>query len=314
MRVGLLGTGLLGTAMARRLLRRGVPLTVWNRSRDKLAPLVGEGAAAAATPAELLGAVDVAVLLLADADAIRRSLLTADARAALAGRSVIQMGTIAPGQSRALGAEVFAAGGEWLEAPVLGSLPQALDGSLVVMVGGTPEQFERWRTLFEQWGPEPLRVGDVGSAATLKLALNQLIATETVAFSHSLALVRRAGVDPELFLRVLRGSALHAPTFDKKLPRMLTGDYGDPNFPTRHLLKDVALFEAEAERLGVRAPALEGVRATILAALAAGLGDADYSAVYEAVDAERGAGNGDGAAGSAAGGETGRNREGPLRR
>jgi 3-hydroxyisobutyrate dehydrogenase len=296
MRVGLLGTGLLGTAMARRLLGRGVPLAVWNRSRHKLTPLVAEGATPAATPAELLAGVDVAVLLLADADAIRRTLLAAGTRSALAGRTVIQMGTIAPDESRALADEVFAAGGEWLEAPVLGSLPQALDGSLVVMVGGTPEQLARWRGLLEQWGPEPLHVGEVGAAAALKLALNQLIATETVAFAHSLALVRRSGVDPELFLRILRGSALYAPTFDKKLPRMTAGRYDDPNFPTRHLLKDVELFEREADRLGVRAPALEGVRTTILAALAAGHGEDDYSAIYEAVDEGRGRSSGPGGA------------------
>lgn len=287
MRVALLGTGLMGQPMAQRLAVAGHEVVVYNRTRARAEALAGDGVRLAGTPAEAIRSAQCVLLMLSDAPAIRSVLLTGEAREALEGRAVIQMGTVGPAQSRALMSEVQAAGGEYLEAPVLGSIPEARAGNLIVMVGATPGQFETYGGLLASFGAEPRLVGPVGQASGIKLALNQLIASLTTAFATSLAFVQRQGVDVELFMTILRQSALYAATFDKKLGRMLAHDYANPNFPTKHLAKDVDLFLAEGRGVGLDTAMLEGVRHVIQKTLEQGLVDTDYSALREGVTASR---------------------------
>lgn len=286
MKFGFLGTGLMGQPMAQRLLAAHGAVTVYNRSPEKVQALQAQGATVAESPAALLRSVDCVCLMLSDGAAIRAVLLSPEAQGAIAGRTVIQMGTIAPQESQAIAQAVAAAGGEYLEAPVLGSIPEATQGTLLVMVGSTPEQFDRYRPVLQTFGPEPRYVGEVGTAAALKLALNQLIASLTTAFAQSLGLVQRQGVDPELFMTILRQSALYAPTFDKKLQRMLDRNFDNPNFPTKHMLKDTNLFLQAAEAVGLDGRAIAGVRDIIAAASDGGFADADYSAIFAAVNPE----------------------------
>ncbi|MBK6406831.1 MAG: NAD(P)-dependent oxidoreductase [Holophagales bacterium] len=279
--VSLLGTGLLGTPIALRLASTGLEVTVWNRTVSKAEPLREAGLEVARTAAGALLASPVAILMLADAPAIREVLFAADALAALAGRTVVQMGTIGPDESRAFAAEVAAAGGEWVEAPVLGSIPQADSGTLQVMVGGAAVQLERLGPLLARLGTDVRHVGNVGSAAALKLALNQLIGSLTAAFATSLAYVRAEGLDAETFMEILRPSALYAPTFDKKLGRMLDAEYANPTFPLRLLRKDIELFIRGARSAGVTPRVAEAVLAVADTALAKGLADGDYAALAE---------------------------------
>jgi len=285
--VGLLGTGLMGVPMGEALLRAGHELRVHNRTRERAQPLLDAGAAWCDSPSEVLAACEVVVLMLSDRAAIEASLLSDETRAGLAGRTIIQMGTIAPHESRALRDAVVQAGGAYLEAPVLGSIPEAKSSKLLVMVGADDaDQFEQWRGVFTALGPNPVHVGEVGQAAALKLAFNQLIASLTTAFSLSLTLVRREGVSVDLFMDMLRESALYAPTFDKKLERMLKGDFSNPNFPVKHMLKDVNLVALAAREAGVEAGLLGPVRDNLQRVLAAGHGDEDYSALYLGVDSK----------------------------
>ncbi len=246
--VSLLGTGLLGAPIALRLASTGLAVTVWNRTASRAEPLGEAGLDVASTAAEALLASPVTILMLADAPAIRAVLFAPEALAAVAGRTVVQMGTIGPDESRAFAVEIAEAGGEWVEAPVLGSIPQADSGTLQVMVGGTAGQLERLEPLLSCLGRDVRLVGDVGKAAALKLALNQLIGSLTASFATSLACVRAEGLDPETFMAILRPSALYAPTFDKKLGRMLEAEYSNPTFPLRLLRKDVELFARAALR------------------------------------------------------------------
>ncbi|MDE2089115.1 MAG: NAD(P)-dependent oxidoreductase [Gammaproteobacteria bacterium] len=288
MRIAFFGAGLMGRPMIVMLLDAGHQVTVYNRTREKAEALRESGAQVADTAAEALRDCACAILMLSDAAAIREVLLRGNARAALAGGTVIQMGTIAPTHSRELHREIVAAGAEYLEAPVLGSTPEAAAARLIVMVGGTAQQFQRWSELLQCFGPAPRLIGPVGQAAALKLALNQLIASLTAAFSLSLGFVAREGLEVETFMDILRHSALYAPTFDKKLERMLKRDFADPNFPARHMLKDVNLFLEEGRRLGIATAGLEGVRALLDAGLKQGLGDGDYSGLYQVIDPSAG--------------------------
>lgn len=283
-KVGLIGTGLMGVPMAERLLTHQ-PLVVYNRTSAKLAPLQQAGAELASSVAELLSQCQVIVLMLSDAAAIRATVLSAslEGGADLSNRTLIQMGTIGPSQSRELLADVAARGGEYLEAPVLGSIPEAKAGKLQVMVGATPAQYDCWLPLLSQLG-EPTLIGEVGTAAGLKLALNQLIGSLTSAFGLSLRFVQQQGVPVEAFMQILRQSALYAPTFDKKLQRMVEQNYANPNFPTKHLLKDTKLFLDEAA--GLETANLAGVQQILEKACELGWADADYSALVAAIQPE----------------------------
>jgi len=171
-----------------------------------------------------------------------------------------------------------------MEAPVLGNKHHAREGELIVMAGGTPEQFERWEALFQSLGKTVQYVGSLGSAAALKLALNQLIASLTASFGLSLKLVQKFDVDVDQFMSILRESALYAPQYDKKLQNFLNHTYDDPNFPTRHLLKDVDLMLQSSRSQQLETAALEGVRKIITNALEKGFTATDYSSLVEGIE------------------------------
>ena len=284
MTVAVLGIGLMGRAIAGRLMACGHRVVVYNRTVEKCAPLAALGAEVAPSPEAAIRAAQWVLLMLADAAAIHSVLSGRGVVAALRGRVVIQMGTIASAESRALGQEIEGAGAEYLEAPVLGSIAEAQDGRLLVMVGGRQELFDRSKELMLCLGAAPELVGPVGHAAALKLALNQLIASHIAAFSLSLGYLCRAGVSVDLFRKVLGQSALSAPMFEKKYPRLETHSYKDPNFTVRHLLKDVRLFLNEAEGEGLDVRGLSGVPLLLEKTITLDRGEEDYSAVYEAIN------------------------------
>lgn len=282
MQVGILGTGLMGAPMALQLQQAGFAVTAWNRTADKLVPLQQAGIAAAGSAAEAIASAPITITMLSDAAAVESAVLAEPT--ALEGRTILQMGTIAPAESRALDQKIRAAGGEYLEAPVLGSIPQVKAGSLIVMVGATPEQYEQWLPVLKCFGPNPQRMGEVGTAAATKLAMNQLIGTLTAAFAMSLSLVQREGLETDKFMNIVRASALYAPTFDKKLERMCDRNFTNPNFPTKHLLKDMNLFVQAAQAQGLDTAVAAGVSEVTKKAIAQGLADADYSSIYSAVN------------------------------
>jgi len=197
------------------------------------------------------------------------------------------MGTIAPRESIALLEDTQRTGGEYLEAPVLGSRPQARTGKLIVMVGGEENQFLRWREVLCALSETPQRVGRVGQAAAMKLAFNQLIAAELTGFSTALGLIRHHQIEVGDFMTLLRQSALYAPTFDAKLPRFEAGDFTEPNFPARLLLKDLRLAKMVADEVGLHTSALEGLCRLLNDAVDQGRGDDDYSVVSSMVDPSR---------------------------
>lgn len=286
MKVGFLGIGLMGLPMAQRLIESGHSVTAYNRTRSKLDALEGatvpsELLRIAASPTEAIAASDYVVLMLTDADAVRETLLSD--KSLLQNRAVIQMSTIAPAESQAIAQEVVASGGTYLEAPVLGSTPEARSGNLIVMVGGDAQDFEQARSLLQSFGKDPILLGAVGSASSAKLALNQLIGSLSCAFAASLGLMLRQGVDVEAFMQILRQSALYAPTFDKKLQRMLDRDYANPNFPTKHLKKDISLFVQTAESVGLETNNVKGVEEILQSAIAQNLADLDYSALFSVI-------------------------------
>ncbi|WP_455217360.1 NAD(P)-dependent oxidoreductase [Kaarinaea lacus] len=285
--IALFGTGLMGKPLAIRLLDADYRLVVWNRTPEKAATLAQIGAVQATTPAQAIRSADVLITWLSDRVAIQEVLFPAERASLLEGKTILQMGTIGPSHSRGIMDAAHAHGAEYLEAPVLGSIPEAVKGTLLLMVGSTPELFQEYLPLLRVFGENPVHIGEVGQAAAMKLAFNQLIAGLTASFSLSLGLIQEEGVRVEQFMDMLRDSALYAPTFDKKLVRMLERNYDDPNFPTRHLLKDTELFLDTAADHGLTGAGLEGIRDIISITIAKGLADADYSAINDVIHPPR---------------------------
>lgn len=284
MRVAFIGTGLMGYPMAERVLAAGHELIAYNRTREKAEPLARRGARIAESAREAIAAGECAVFMVKDGSVVRELLSDEGFIPSLGGRTVIQMSTIGPAESVKLMEDVRGAAGDYLEAPVLGSVPQAEEGKLLVMVGGSADQLAHWGELLGCFGPAPRLVGPVGHAATLKLAMNQLIGSLSAAFSLSLGVVRRKGIAVDLFMDILRQSAFYAPTFDRKLPQMLVRDFSLPNFPAALLLKDLDLARGEAGALGLDTTALDGVRDVVKKTVEADRGREDYAALYETID------------------------------
>ena len=277
-KVALLGTGLLGSAIGHRLLSVGCALAVWNRDPARCELLTSAGAERFDDPAQAIAGASTVITVLRDGP------ITAEVVASLGVLNrccVMPMGTMGISESVALEAQVQAQGGVYLEAPVLGSRPEALAGTLLVMAGGDQGVFDQQYALLKHLALEPKRMGAVGTGAAAKLALNQLIASLTHGYSLALRLIQASGLDVDSFMDVLRPSALYAPTVDKKLKRMLTHDYSDPNFSTSLLRKDLNLFLREAGLAGVDAGGLQSLADLLMRAEGTDLDTGDYSALHE---------------------------------
>ena len=285
MKVGLAGTGLKGKPMALKIQKAGFDITVYNRTITKTKELENEGIKVAQTFSELLKNSDVIVVMLSDYSAITNIFFSE--KVSFEGKVIVQMSTISPKESILLQQRVSKLGGNYFEAPVLGSIQQIEEEKLIVLVGGTKHDKDVYSKLFESFSNKIVYIGEVGKASAIKLALNQLIATETAAFAMSLGYLRERNVDVDMFMDILKGSALYAPTFEKKLTNYLSRDFNNPNFPLKHLLKDVKLMVSQFHQEGIDTQTLEGVEAVIKKGLEEKLGEKDYSSLYNIIHPKR---------------------------
>ncbi|MCU7937342.1 MAG: NAD(P)-dependent oxidoreductase [Candidatus Thiodiazotropha sp. (ex Dulcina madagascariensis)] len=284
MKVTLLGLGLMGLPIAHRLVHCGHDVMAWNRSPERLELAKREELTVTADLASAVEMGEVLLLTLSDAPAIDKVLFSSGIRPLIRGKIVLQMGTIAPDESRLISGRVQEAGGDYLEAPVLGSIPEARSGELIIMAAGSEAAYHHCLLMLRGLGKEVDLIGPVGQGAAMKLAMNQLIASLTAGFSQSLGLVRAEGVEVEQFMKLLRQSALYASTFDKKLQKFLEHDYSNPNFTLRHLIKDVQLFKQVAAASGMNAEVANAMLRVLVSGQEAGYGDEDYSSLYEAIN------------------------------
>jgi 3-hydroxyisobutyrate dehydrogenase len=286
MNTGIVGIGLMGRAFVERFQSQGHTVRVFNRTREAVEDLEERGVVVCDSVDELISASDTIILMVSNADAIRDvlSLDQPEGQAPLlAGKVILQMATISPIQSIAIDEAVASRGGCYLEAPVLGSLPEARAGTLIIMAGGERAVFEDALPVLQVLGSAPRYIGKTGSAAALKLAMNQLIAALTAGFSLSLGYARKNGVDTDVFMDTVRESALYAKTYDKKLDKYLSRDFGKANFSTRHLLKDVRLFIDDAKAAGLNTAALEGIEQITRQTVEEGYDVMDYSSIYQTI-------------------------------
>lgn len=287
MKIAFIGTGLMGKPMAHRLIDAGYDLMVYNRTKEKTESLQKAGAELAEDTKEAVNAADLVVVMLTDYPAIKKA-LPLNGGVNYKGKTILQMSTIESKESIEFNEKIKKLGGEVVEAPVLGSIPQATAGELIVICSAENEEvFNKWKSIISVFGEKVLYMGKPGNASVTKLALNQMIASETAIFSASLGLVREKGVEVEKFMDILRSSALYAPTFDKKLDNMINRDFANPNFPLKHLLKDVNLIINEFGDAGIDTSVQKGVQKIVKTGLKNGDGEKDYSSLYNSVHVKK---------------------------
>lgn len=278
-KVALLGTGRMGGAMVGTLRRAGFDVVAWNRDRGKCHAVAHtSGAEVAEGAAEAASAADVAITSLADDAAVEA--VYADAVEGFhAGQVVLEMSTIAPETVRKVARSVQGRGATMLDAPVSGSVPVVERGELLIMVGGDPDALERARPVLEALSSTIIHVGELGTGATMKLAVNALVHGLAVALSESLVLAERAGVERTTAYEVFASGAAAAPFVLYKRAAFERPDETPVAFSLDLVAKDLDLILALAERVGAQMPQAATNREEVGAALAAGMGESDMSAL-----------------------------------
>jgi 3-hydroxyisobutyrate dehydrogenase len=285
-RIGFLGLGIMGSRMAANVRRAGFELTVWTHTPGKAQRWASEhDALAVATPAEVARASDVVVSMVVDGAQVASVLLGEDgvAHAAAAGLLCVDMSTIAPADTRRIGAALAEHGVRMLDAPVTGSSPRAEDGTLTIMVGGPPADFARARPLLETMGELIVHVGELGQGEMLKLINNALGAANAAALAEALLLARATGVDLDAFEQAVAAGSGASAQLALKAGPMRRHDY-TTLFKTEHMLKDVRLCLEEAQAAGVPFAAAGHARGLLVAAMGRGHAEHDYAALIEAVE------------------------------
>jgi 3-hydroxyisobutyrate dehydrogenase-like beta-hydroxyacid dehydrogenase len=280
-RIGFLGLGDMGTPMARRLLRAGHQLVVWNRSAERIAHLTHEGAEAASMPARTADRADFLITMLATPEALEQVLFgTGGLAPALSpGQMLIDMSTVGPDEVRAAAARL-PEGVSLVDAPVRGSVPQAESGHLEVFVGATDEEFERVRPILETFGTVQ-HAGGHGAGAAMKLVANLVLGAAIVGLGEALALGETLELRQDLVLDALAGSPI-GPLVNAKRVNIESGRF-EPKFRLRHAAKDLRLVMDAAAARGHDHKQARANRAWMDEGVEDGAGDLDFSAVVATI-------------------------------
>jgi 3-hydroxyisobutyrate dehydrogenase len=285
MRIGIAGTGKMGTAMGKRLLSTGHELSVWNRTADRAKPLVAEGARACATAAQLAREADIVISIVTDGAALDDVYFGADGLLAgvRADSLFVDMSTVAPDKQQAVGRRALESGARYLECPVGGSVGPASQGKLLGFVGGDAADLERARPVLEQLCRRIEHVGGFGAGATMKLAINLPLMVYWQTFSEAMSLVQPLGLDPARVVDIFSETSGGPNMLKVRGPMMakaLAGTAGpEVSVDVATMRKDVATMLAEGAKLGYRLPVTALVHDTLAQAGAAGLDGVDCTQV-----------------------------------
>jgi 3-hydroxyisobutyrate dehydrogenase len=277
--IGWIGLGNMGIPMSQRLINAGYPVTVYNRNRAKETALKTAGAATADTPAALIKNTAIVFVMVTDDQAIRdlfqgeKGLLSAQT----SGKLIVNMSTVSPGISREFGELCRKQGNEYLDAPVSGSVKQALDGQLVIMVGGSQPAFDQASPVFQHLGKLSLHLGDLGAGNTAKLAINVLLSFHAQGLAEAALFARQHGVRTQDFMNIFNNSAM-GNVFGKIKGDAIIADNYSAAFSIKNIAKDLRLAKAE----GLTTPLAATAYATFQAAEPK-YGDLDIIAVIKEV-------------------------------
>jgi 2-hydroxy-3-oxopropionate reductase len=278
--VGFIGLGIMGKPMARNLLGAGYPLVVHNRSRGAVAELESEGARPAGSPREVAAESEIIVTMLPDSPDVELVVTVPDGLldGVHEGQLLVDMSTINPLVSQALGVRLASRGCGMLDAPVSGGEEGAIQGILSIMVGGDEADFRRVSPLFEVMGRTVTRMGPLGSGGFTKLANQMIVASNLTAIGEALVFGTLAGVDPDRMVRALSGGMAGSRCLELKKDKILEGDFR-PGFRIDLHAKDLGLVQRAASALNIPIPTTALVEQIFAAVRRAGGGVEDHSGV-----------------------------------
>jgi len=289
-RAGFVGTGSMGSPIARRLLDAGVPLVVHNRTREKAEPLLAAGARWCETPREVGREAGGQTIFtaLTDAKAVRSALFgrTGIARGAGAGTLVVDLSTVTPDESRSFAERLGRRGIHFMDVPVGGSTDAAAEGRLVAFAGGSDDDLERARPLLDRFARRVELLGPVGSGASMKLVNNLLTIGQVALAAEALALAQAFGLDRDRTIELLQDGGAASKMLEAK-----RGAFVRQEYPARFRLalarKDLGLIDRAARDAGATARISREIRRLYDEAIAQGLADRDFAAVFERALARR---------------------------
>ena len=282
LRVGFIGLGIMGSAMAMNIHKKGFPLIVYNRTRNKAEPFAKLGVPVANSPREVAEKSDVVIDMVTDAPDVEEVLFGRDGvvYGAHPGLIVIDMSTNSPEYARYFAKRLAEYGIEFLDAPVTGGDVGARQGTLTIMVGGKREVFEKVRPVLETMGKTIIYAGDVGNGQMLKLLNQIVVGIDMLAVAEAMALAKKAGIDMDKLFTVLSTGAANSFTVQYYMPKMMKSDY-EPGFRAAHLKKDLRYALETANKLGVPLPGTALTLELYNALVAKGLGDKGTQALLK---------------------------------
>src|SRR2546429_2355750 len=283
--IGFIGLGIMGKPMARNLMKAGYQLVVYNRTPGPVNELAAEGARAASNPRAVAEQIDVVITMLPDSPQVQ-AVMTGEngvLAGAKAGTLVIDMSTISPVVTKELAQEAQEHGVRMLDAPVSGGDVGAQQGTLSIMVGGSAEDFEQAKPIFEVLGKTIVHVGGTGAGQVVK-ACNQIVVALTIeAVSEALVLGSKAGVDPAVILQVLSGGLAANRVMEVRGPNFLKHDFR-PGFKIALHHKDLGIALAAGREYGVALPVTAIVDQMLHALKQRGQRDQDHSAILTLIE------------------------------
>ena len=279
-KIGLIGTGMLGEAVGLHLLKSGYSLTVYNRTKLKTSNLEKNGAVISDTSKHVAESSELVITCVKDADAVDEVLFGEDGIVAgnHDGLVVVEMSTINPSNaiqnSKRLGEE----GINSLEIPVMGGPNVAIDGKLVLMASGDKDVFDKYKQVFDTIANKTFFLGKSGSAHSIKIAMNLQISLLALALSEGITLTKKAGFDPEKFLEILNSTYFKTGMSENKAHKMIRDEF-EPTFTLKNLKKDLGIITDTAKDFGAVLPMAERANKIYADAVEAGFGEIDYTGI-----------------------------------
>jgi 3-hydroxyisobutyrate dehydrogenase len=285
-KIGFIGLGTMGAPMAANLLKAGYEVTVYNRTASKCASLVNQGAKQAASPKEAAAATDIVITMVSNDQSIEAVFEGPEGvlSGLKSGAIVIDCSTISPALVKQTAAKVQERGGDFLDAPVTGSSPAAIDGTLVFMVGGNADTVETCRDLFDVMGKKLLYMGPNGSGAVAKIAHNTIVGINNLALIEGFSIAAKSGLPVDRFLELVQLGSAGSKAAELKGRKIIEHDFTN-QFSLALMLKDLKLASSLTDTSGIPAPMLNLAKSLFQAGQTEGYGDEDLSSVVKIYEA-----------------------------
>jgi 2-hydroxy-3-oxopropionate reductase len=278
--IGFIGLGIMGKPMAKNLLKAGHDLVVFDIVAERVEEAAAAGAQKGQSARDVAGRTDVIITMLPDGPDVEKAVLGENGvlEGARAGQMLVDMSSINPLISQKIGAACEARGVDFLDAPVSGGEPKAIDGTLAIMVGGKQEVFDRAAPILQAMGSSVTLTGAVGAGNVTKLANQIIVAVNIAAMGEALVLATKAGLDPEAVFQAIKGGLAGSTVLNAKAPMVMTRNF-KPGFRIALHHKDLRNALQAAESLSVPLPITSLVQQMIVALVNDGKGDLDHSGI-----------------------------------